>query len=46
MLKYTEGWSYRQLAENLGTKEKTVEYRLLKAREELRDRLSNLQDED
>ena len=35
-LKYTENWSYRKLAEHLGVKEKTVEYRLLKARTKLR----------
>ena len=38
-LKYTESWSYRQLAERLGVKEKTVEYRLLKARKRLRSLL-------
>lgn len=41
MLKYTEGWSYRQLAAHLGATEKTIEYRLLRARKllaiELRD---------
>jgi RNA polymerase sigma-70 factor (ECF subfamily) len=36
MLKYTENWSYRQLAQHLGIKEKTVEYRLMKARQRLR----------
>ena len=36
MLKYTESWNYRQLAEHLGVKERTVEYRLLKARKRLR----------
>ena len=36
MLKYTESWSYKQLAEHLGVKVKTVEYRLLKARQRLR----------
>ncbi len=36
MLKYTENWSYRQLAQHLGIKEKTVEYRLAKARQRLR----------
>ena len=36
MLKYTEDWSYRQLASHLGVKEKTIEYRLLKARQRLR----------
>jgi RNA polymerase sigma factor (sigma-70 family) len=37
MLKYTEGWGYRELAEHLGTTVKTVEYRLLRARQALRD---------
>jgi RNA polymerase sigma-70 factor (ECF subfamily) len=36
MLKYTEDWSYRQLASHLGVQEKTIEYRLLKARQRLR----------
>ena len=36
MLKYTENWSYKQLASHLGIKIKTVEYRLMKARKRLR----------
>ena len=36
MLKYSEGWTYRQLSEHLGVKEDTVEYRLAKARKKLR----------
>ena len=36
MLKYTENWSYKQLANHLGIKVKTVEYRLMKARKRLR----------
>ena len=40
MLKYTENWSYRKLAEHLGVKERTVEYRLLKARQNLRNLLT------
>ncbi len=36
MLKYTENWSYKQLADHLGIKVKTVEYRLMKARNRLR----------
>lgn len=36
MLKYSEGWTYRQLSEHLGVKEDTVEYRLTKARRRLR----------
>ncbi len=31
-LKYTENWTYRQLATHLGVTEKTIEYRLLRAR--------------
>ena len=38
-LKYTEGWTYKQLAEHLGAKVKTVEHRLMKARRALRNRL-------
>jgi len=36
MLKYTEGWGYRELASHLGVSIKTIEYRLLRARESLR----------
>ena len=36
MLKYTENWSYKELAQHLGIKTKTVEYRLTKARQRLR----------
>lgn len=36
MLKYTENWSYKELAAHLGIKTKTVEYRLTKARQRLR----------
>ncbi|MFN9717859.1 MAG: RNA polymerase sigma factor [Planctomycetota bacterium] len=36
MLKYSEGWSYRDLADHLGVEEDTIEYRLLKARKKLR----------
>jgi RNA polymerase sigma-70 factor (ECF subfamily) len=35
-LKYSENWSYRQLAEHLGVHMKTIEYRLMKARQRLR----------
>ena len=42
MLKYSEGWSYRQLAEHMGIKEDTVEYRLMKARKNLRSRLARV----
>lgn len=40
LLKYTEEWSYRQLADHLGVREDTVEYRLLKARKNLRKQLA------
>jgi RNA polymerase sigma factor (sigma-70 family) len=36
MLKYTEGWGYRELANHLGVSIKTIEYRLLCARQSLR----------
>lgn len=39
MLKYVEGWTYRQLAEMLGVTEDTIEYRLLKARKRLKSLL-------
>ena len=42
MLKYTEKWSYKQLAEHLGTTEKAVERRLARARTKMRDTLKNL----
>jgi RNA polymerase sigma-70 factor (ECF subfamily) len=40
LLKYTEGWSYEQLAQHLGVSIKTIEYRLLRARNALRTELS------
>ncbi len=40
MLKYSENWTYRQLSEHLGVGEDTVEYRLSKARQQLRRLLS------
>jgi len=39
LLKYTEGWSYRQLAEHLGISESAVEARLHRARKRLRSEL-------
>lgn len=41
MLKYTENWGYRDIAKCLGITEKTVEYRLLRARQTLRSVLTN-----
>lgn len=39
LLKYTEGWSYKELAVHLGVTEKTIEHRLAKARRALRSQL-------
>jgi RNA polymerase sigma-70 factor (ECF subfamily) len=44
MLKYTEDWSYRALADHLGISEGAVEARLFRARRRLRDALSGLHD--
>jgi RNA polymerase sigma-70 factor (ECF subfamily) len=40
MLKYSENWSYRQLAEHLGLSEPAIESRLHRARQRLRDELT------
>ena len=40
VLKYSENWSYADLAKHLGVKTKTVEYRLMKARKQLRTLLT------
>lgn len=40
LLKYTEDWSYRDLAEHLGVAESAVESRLHRARQRLRDILA------
>jgi RNA polymerase sigma factor (sigma-70 family) len=42
MLKYTEDWSYRQLANRLGITESAIEARLHRARTRLRAELANL----
>lgn len=42
LLKYTEDWSYRQLAEHLGIGESAVEARLHRARNKLRRELAAL----
>jgi RNA polymerase sigma factor (sigma-70 family) len=42
LLKYTEDWSYRQLAERLGVSESAVEARLHRARGRLRAELCSL----
>lgn len=39
LLKYTEDWSYRELAEHLGISESAVESRLTRARSKLRTQL-------
>lgn len=45
VLKYTEDWSYRELAEHLGISEAAVESRLTRARGRLRAKLRGLNDE-
>ncbi len=42
LLKYTEGWSYGQIADHLGVSHSTVESRLHRARKRLRDKLSGV----
>lgn len=42
LLKYTEDWSYRELAAHLGIGESAVESRLHRARSRLRSELTNL----
>lgn len=42
LLKYTEGWSYKQLAKRLGITESAVEARLHRARRRLRNALAGL----
>ena len=43
LLKYTENWSYRELALHLGVSLSAVESRLYRARERLRHELVQLQ---
>jgi len=45
LLKYTEDWSYRDLAEHLGTTESAVQTRLHRARQRLRAELAVLEGE-
>jgi RNA polymerase sigma-70 factor (ECF subfamily) len=45
MLKYSEGWSYREIASHLGVQEDTIEYRLLRARKNLRRHLRQFSEE-
>jgi RNA polymerase sigma-70 factor (ECF subfamily) len=42
LLKYTEDWSYRQLADHLGVTISTVEARLHRAREKMRQALARM----
>ena len=42
LLKYTEDWSYRQLAEHLGISVSAVQARLHRARGRMREELSQL----
>jgi RNA polymerase sigma-70 factor (ECF subfamily) len=42
LLKYTEDWSYRQLAEHLGLSTSAVEARLHRARHKMRQALARL----
>ncbi|MBX3419494.1 MAG: RNA polymerase sigma factor [Pirellulaceae bacterium] len=43
-MKYGENWTYEQIAEVTGAKLKTIEYRLMRARQELRRQIINRQD--
>ncbi len=43
LLKYTEGWSYQQIAKHLGVTDTTVESRLHRARARLRSELTALE---
>lgn len=36
ILKYTENWTYQQLADHLGASTNTIEYRLIRAKKQLR----------
>lgn len=42
LLKYIEGWSYRELADHLGVSESAAEARLHRARARLREQLAML----
>jgi RNA polymerase sigma-70 factor (ECF subfamily) len=43
LLKYTEDWSYRDLAEHLGITQSALQARLHRARQRLRDELAALE---
>ena len=42
LLKYTEDWTYQQLAQRLGVGIHTIEYRLLRAKKRLRQSLTSM----
>ncbi|MFT5523427.1 MAG: RNA polymerase sigma factor (sigma-70 family) [Pirellulaceae bacterium] len=42
LLKFTKNWSYKQLAEKFGRTERAVEYRLVRAKQQLRAELQRL----
>lgn len=42
LLKYTEGWSYQQIADHLGVSAAAIESRLHRARAKLREKLAKL----
>ena len=42
LLKYTENWTYHQLAQHLGVGLNTIEYRLLRAKKRLRQSLTSM----
>jgi RNA polymerase sigma factor (sigma-70 family) len=43
-MKYGEDWTYEQIAETTGAKLKTIEYRLMRARQQLRRQVINRRD--
>lgn len=43
MLKYTEGWTYKELAERLGVTVHTIEHRLLRAKKKMRQLLQSVE---
>lgn len=43
LLKYTEGWTYQQIADHLGVRRTAVETRLHRARQRMRERIARLE---
>lgn len=43
-LKYAQQWTYEQIAQHTGAKIKTIEYRLMRARQQLRRQIVNRRD--